>query len=145
MHLSYNTTVCYRSVSRETGKSTWKRILGENAAATLLVGNWALLKTGEVDSRVASSMTQGGAVYSDTCTMHCLSLRLVDAHGSYDRIPLSYPHSVVDITGVMRRIRCRRACLILAAKLKEPRGRDVAQTIAQTVWTMRFNQAWDRE
>ena len=145
MHLSYNTTVCYRSVSRETGKSTWKRILCENVATNLLVGKWALLQTGEVDSRVAFSMTQGETLYSDTCTMHCRSIRLVDEHGCYDPPPLSYPHSVVDITGEMRRIRCRQACLILVARLKIPRGRDVAQMIAQTVWTMRFNRAWDRE
>lgn len=156
MHLTYNTTVCFRSVSKETGRITWKRVLCGDKFATLILGAGVLFQTGEVDSRIAQSMTLRtldagvtdvpcGKPFSDSITMHCMTVTLLDERGLYDPTPMPYLHTIIDMTGVMRRIRCRRACLILVAKLREPRGRDAAVSIAKIVWTTRFNQEWDRE
>lgn len=157
MHLMYDTTICYRRVSAEDGKVTWKRLLtGDDSLHRSRLHECKFFEE-DVDFRIAGALNAGvlGGPGSKWVVHQTVALiddadvppYLMQTQKGHVRLrePMPYTHRVVNISVYKRSIRCERACAILLKRVSDVRLKPFLGLMASMLWETKASLEWDRE
>ncbi len=147
MRLQHTTSFCARHMAPDTYETTWKLIATEARFPSFITDeHLALLcvsACGSPDPRVVEWLLCPSRI-SSRRSPRVDTVRLLDG-GPFFTYSDAYAHVIVDLTGPLRRVRCRRACVILLCRLGKPQDKDVVALIARLVWRNKYDASWDRE
>jgi len=157
MHLMYDTTICYRRVSAEDGKVTWKRLLtGDDRVCRSHLRECKFFEE-DVDDRIAWALNTGvlggdGSSWAGRQTVTLMDDANDPSYWTQTRngpvrlqYPLPYAHHVIDISMYKRAIRCERACAIILRRISDVRLKPFLGLMASTLWETKASPEWDRE